>query len=108
MFSNVQSINYFFLISVTISNFFGAFLSGVEMLHFLLDLWALGLQESVFEGRLPDFVEEIIPELKIATLLDKLDTVSGYALFAIFFHIIELEEFDLDVEVAVLFILLGR
>ena len=90
------------------SSFFGAFLSGVKMLHFLLDFWVFGLQERIFESGLPDFVKEIVPELEVATFLDEFYSVSGYTLFAFFFYIIEFKELDLDVEVTVLFVLLGR
>lgn len=78
------------------------------MLHFRLDFWVFGLQERIFESSLPDFIKEIIPELEVTTFLDEFDSVSGYALFVTLFYIIEFEELDLDIEVAVLFIFLGR
>lgn len=90
------------------SDFFGAFFSGVQMLHFLLDFWVFGLQERIFESRLPDFVEEIIPELEVAAFLHEFDSVSGYALFVLVGGVFECEELDLHVEIAVLFVLLGR
>jgi len=78
------------------------------MLHFLLEFWVFGLQERIFQSRLPDFVEEIIPELEVAAFLHEFDSVSGYALFVLVVGLFECEELDLHVEIAVLFVLLGR